>query len=367
MKRKRYRFVVVCLVLVVIMLGACQKNKKKENDDKSGKKDGILIGFSFDSFSVERWKKDCDVFVSKIKDYDSSAEVNVQNANGSKKKQESQIQYLIDKKVDVLVIVSIDSESIKNVVKKAKKAGIKVIAYDRRIKGVDVDLYISFDNYEVGRKMGKALYGSGLKHKKVMMLLGPKEDNNVSMVEKGFRSVMEKNGIEICDCYNVEGWNPEDAANHLFELYENNHNVFDDIDGIMCGNDAIVTGAVNELAEHQIGENIKFVGQDAELEACQRIVNGTQLMTVYKPVGKLAEEAAKYAIKMAKGEECNIPMEKDDELGEDEKRILLETIAVDKTNIDSEIIDSGFHLKQDVYMYSSEDEIITEKSIKNGN
>ena len=96
----------------------------------------------------------------------------------------------IEKKVDVLVIVCIDSDSLSEVVREAKSAGIPVISYDRLIKNADVDLYISFDNEQVGTLMGEALVKAGLPNKKVMMLSGPNEDNNVSLVERGFKDVI---------------------------------------------------------------------------------------------------------------------------------------------------------------------------------
>ena len=121
----------------------------------------------------------------------------MQNANGNLEEQISQIQYLIEKKVDVIVIVASDCNGLSEVVTQAKDAGIIVIAYYRLINNADVDLYISFDNERVGTLMGEALSECYLPHKKVLMLTGPLEDNNVVMIEDGFRSVMQKKGIEI--------------------------------------------------------------------------------------------------------------------------------------------------------------------------
>lgn len=110
---------------------------------------------SFDSFVIERWQRDRDIFVSTAKEL--GAEVNVQNANGDLEQQKKQINYFIDKGMDVIVVICIDSKGLTEEVQRAKDAGIKIIAYDRLLQNTDIDLYISFDNERVGTMMGEAL------------------------------------------------------------------------------------------------------------------------------------------------------------------------------------------------------------------
>lgn len=368
MGKKIYKLCVIILVLIMVMLCACEKKKdKKEEETKETNKDIIKIGMSFDSFVVERWRKDADVFTSKIKDYYGDAEVNIQNANGNASDQVAQIEYLIESKVDVLVIVCINSESLSGVIEKAKKAGIPIIAYDRLISNANVDLYISFDNYKVGEEMAEALYKAGLPGKKVLMLPGPDEDNNVAMVCEGFKKVMEEKGVRIVDSYSVENWDSLKAKAYIEHLY-NDTEVLDSIDGIMCGNDAIATSVIRTLSELRMtNKNIKVVGQDADIEACQRIVEGTQLMTVYKPVETLASTAADYAIDLARNHKL-------DDVGgtiydgKDEVPYkCLDIIAVDKDNMDETVIKSGFHLYDDVYYNVNKKKKTTEETTKNGN
>lgn len=307
------------------------------------KESKIQIGMSFDSFVIERWQRDRDVFVSTAKEL--GAEVNVQNANGDAKEQVAQIEYFIRKKMDVIVIICIDPDELRSVVKKAKNAGIKVIAYDRMINESDVDLFISFDNEMVGTMMAKSLVGEGLEKKKVIMICGPTTDNNVFYVDTGFRGVMEKEEVEILDVTNCDSWKAEIGGDYVYA----NMDLIEQVDGIMCGNDSVATQVVRALAEKRLAGKIYVVGQDADLEACQRIVEGTQVMTVYKPVEKLAQAAAEYAIKLA----TNVPiddlktmMDGDEEIS----YVFLEPIAVTKENIDEVIIESGYHLKEDVYL-----------------
>ena len=250
--------------------------------------------------------------------------------------------------MDVIVIVCIDSPSIKANIKKARDAGIKVIAYDRLISDADVDLYISFDNKMVGEMMGQALVDNGLKDGKVLMINGAQNDNTVPMVSEGFESVMEKNGNEILDIYYVDGWKAELAGEYV---YSNMAKVIE-CDAIMCGNDDLASRVVTALSEKRLAGKKMVVGQDADLEACQRIVEGTQLMTVYKPIEKLAQRAAECAVKMAKGEDITtlsgITTMSDGSF--DVPYLKIDPVSVNEDNIDEVIIKSGFHLKEDVYL-----------------
>lgn len=331
----------VAFVCVILMLSGCSKNANiqsyKEKDDK------IEIGMCFDSFVIERWQRDRDVFVTTAKEL--GAEVNVQNANGSLETQVSQIKYFIDKQVDVIVIIAIDSKEITDVVKEAKKAGIKVVAYDRLISEANVDLYISFDNEKVGELMAEALVSKLDKNKEILMLCGPTTDTNVAFVEKGFYKVMDNRGIKVANIMNADGWKAELAYSYLSDNYQ----IAIKIGGIMCGNDSLAGQAVRYLSERRLAGIVPVVGQDADLDACQRIVEGVQLMTVYKPVENLAKAAAKYAVMLAKGEE----IEATDTIHDNKYEvsyIKLEPIAVTAKNMDEVIIDSGFHLREDVYL-----------------
>lgn len=342
--RKRMTLV-LALIYVMLFLVSCSKpeSSKEVNDPIEGKK--IQIGMSFDSFVIERWQRDRDVFVSTAKDL--GAEVNVQNANGNIEEQKKQIEYFIQKEMDVIVIICIDSEGLKEQVQKAKEAGIKIIAYDRLIVDADVDLYITFDNERVGTMMGDALAEAGISGGNVLMLGGSATDNNVSLVESGFKKVMQENDVTILDSIHAEGWKAEVAGEYIYDHID----VVKQADAIMCGNDDLASEAVHALAEWKMAGDILVVGQDADLAACQRIVEGTQVMTVYKPVEKLAQRAAECAVMLAKGGSVE---------GEDVATIDngsyevpyvgLEPISVNEENINEVIIGSGFHLKEDVYL-----------------
>ena len=108
----------------------------------------VKIGMAIDDLRLERWQKDRDIFVKKAESL--GAKVFVQSANGNEETQMSQIENMINRGVDVLVIIPYNGQVLSNVVKEAKQEGIKVLAYDRMINDADIDFYISFDNEKVG-------------------------------------------------------------------------------------------------------------------------------------------------------------------------------------------------------------------------
>ncbi|MBP1753884.1 MAG: periplasmic binding protein/LacI transcriptional regulator [Firmicutes bacterium] len=345
---KKWMVILVLLVTATLsMTGCSDKNEDMKDTDVKEKK--IQIGLSFDSYVIERWQRDREVFVSTAQDL--GAEVNVQNANGDVEEQISQIEYLIEKKMDVIVIVAVDSEALSEVLKKAKDAGIICVAYDRLVTNANVDLYISFDNEQVGKLMAEALVAGVPEGGNIVTIFGPKTDHNVTLVEQGFQEVMKEKDINIIYSVYAKGWLAEEAYDAINAAMEIN----DNIDGVLCGNDNLATQAVLALSENRMAGKVIITGQDADLVACQRIVEGTQTMTVYKPVDKLAKAAAEYAVKLAKGEDINVTSTIDD--GSNKvPYVKLEPIAVTKDNIREVIIEGGFQQEEDVYLNVATDE-----------
>ncbi len=340
---KRRISLFLCCILGMLYLPSCGAEKEPVPVETKTEQEKIQIGVTFDSFVIERWQRDKDVFVSAAKKL--GAEVNVQNANGDLKEQISQIKYFIDKKMDVIVVVAVDSYGLEEAVNSAKKAGIKVVAYDRLIMNMNVDLFVSFDNEEVGKLMAEALIDTIPEDGRVVMINGPTRDNNVELVDKGFEQRLARTDIEIVDIVFCDEWRSEEAFNYINHNYGKMYN----IDGIMCGNDGLAGMTIKGLSERRLAGDIMVVGQDADLDACQRVVEGTQTMTVYKPIEKLAQVAAEYTVKLAKGEDFS----KEDTAFDGKQQVpyvKIMPIAVTKENMDEVIIEGGFHLKEDVYL-----------------
>ncbi len=343
------------LAVLVLSLGGCSgggdlpvEAGSKESEAAGGP---VRIGLCFDSFVIERWLRDRDVFVSTAQSL--GAEVNVQNANGEVEEQIEQIRYLISRKMDVIVIIAIDGEALTDVVKEAKNAGIVVISYDRLIREADTDLYISFDNEMVGSLMGEALVEALPEGGKVFEILGSESDNNVWQLKKGFGEAIEGHDIDIVYESFCENWLAELAFDKVNEGLEQTGGK---VDGVMCGNDDLAGQAIKALTENRIAGSVPVVAQDAELSACQRIVEGTQTMTVYKSVDEEARIAACFAVEMAQGKDIrdeSLEYHTSETIFDGAAEVpcyALEPAAVTKKNMDEVIIGGGFHQKEDVYL-----------------
>ncbi|MDR1550258.1 MAG: substrate-binding domain-containing protein [Hungatella sp.] len=345
MKMGRGRLLLV-MVLCCLLVAGCN-NAKAETETEVSVKAGerpLQIGLSIDSFVIERWIRDRDVFVSAAKEL--GAEVNVQNANGDVNEQIEQIKYFIKKQMDVIVVVAGDCEALSDVMKKAKEAGIKTLSYDRLIQNADCDMYISFDNREVGILMAESLVRDIPEGGKIFMIQGPESDHNVAMIREGFESVIQGKNLEVVYKSNCEGWLSEHAFDYAKEALE----MHPDVKGIMCGNDDLATQVFRALSEDRMAGTVCLVGQDGDLMACQRIVEGTQNMTAFKSIEEEARIAAEYAVKLGKGEPLEGIEKTIDDGTYDVPSLELRPLAVTRENMDSVIIQGGFHGKEDVYL-----------------
>ena len=353
-KRFRNRILPVWLILAaVMMLGGCAPKPEPDSpkaDEQVREEKKYQIGLSFDSFVIERWTRDRDVFVSTAESL--GAEVNIQNANGIVDEQISQIRYFIKKKMDVIVIIAIDGTALKQVIEEAKAAGIKVISYDRLILDAQTDLYISFDNRQVGWLMGEALKEALPNGGTLFAIYGSASDHNVSQIEEGLAQSLEGSDLEIVYSAYCTNWLAELAFDYVNEGLEQ----FGSVDGIMCGNDDLAGQAIRALSEHRLAGKAAVVAQDAELSACQRIMEGTQVMTVFKSVDEEAKAAAQLAVALASGTDItdpSSPIVVTDTINDGSGEIpayCIEPVAVTAENMDKEIIGSGFHRREDVYL-----------------
>lgn len=143
----------------------------------------------------------------------------------------------------------------------------------------------------------------------------------------------------------VDSWLAEKALQIMENALTANKN---NVDAVVASNDATAGGAIQALSAQGLSGKVAISGQDADLAAIKRIVNGSQTMTVYKPITKLADKAAEIAVELSKNEK----VEANAELNNDLKNVpayLLDPIAVDKRNINETVIKDGFHTKESIY------------------
>ncbi len=307
---------------------------------------GEKIGLLMSDLRLERWQKDRDLFTEAAESM--GAKVYTQSANGDVTTQISQIENMISRGVDVLVIVPENGEVLSNVLAEAKAEGIKVLAYDRLIKFADIDLYVSFDNVRVGEMQAEALL-ERTPTGNYFLMGGSPTDNNAKMFREGQMNVLQpaidSKKINIVGDQWAMGWSAEAALNIMENgLTANNNN----IDAVVASNDGTAGGAIQALAAQGLDGKVVISGQDADLAAMRRIVKGTQTMTVYKPIAKLAKTSAEMAMKLARNETISATGHVNNST-KDVDAVLLAPVAVSKDNLDSTVIADGFHSHDDVY------------------
>ena len=333
--------------MVIMFTTGCQDADVQLNTPEGQKKDDdIKIGFSMGTLQEERWQRDRDILVARAREL--GAEVIILNAYNDSEEQIRQTGYLIEQGIDILIIIPNDAEKGIEMVNMAKRAGIKVICYDRLIRNANVDLYISFDNVRVGELMALEL-AREVPTGNYLILKGSPTDYNSTMLYKGHMNILNsyirRGNIRVV----AETWAQDWAREYGFQCVEETLEKGIEINGIIAGNDALAAAAIEALSEKRLAGKVAVVGHDADLSACQRVVEGTQLMTVYKPIDKIAKAAAETAIKMAKGEELNVSDTIND--GKyDVPYLMIQPIAVTIDNMQDTIIKDSFHRMEDIYI-----------------
>jgi D-xylose transport system substrate-binding protein len=342
-KKRKQMFVLTMGLLIMSAIGILiymDYQEKLKADQET-----ITIGYLSDNLVIERWQRDQEIFRANATK--QGAEVLVYNANENNATQIQQIQLLIEKEVDVIVVVPYDRDGLSEIIKEARQTGIKVIAYDRLIRNVEIDAYISFDNVKVGELMADELLEHVPKGNYVI-INGSPDDNNSYMFNEGYMNVLsseiEKGNIDIIEEIYADDWREEPAYDLIARLLDEGQQ----IDAIIGANDRLAEAAIRALAEEGLAGKVFVAGHDADISACQRIVEGTQHMTVYKPIRTLAEAAVNLAIQFAKNEEPLVQQTIYNGQA-DIPYIRLDVLSVTQETLDETVIEDGFHRREDVY------------------
>lgn len=322
----------------------------------SSGRDGVTIGLSLDTLKEARWQADRDMFVKRANEL--GARVLVLAANSDDTVQVGDVEKLITKRVDALVIVPHDGAVMAKGVHMAHDAGIPVIAYDRIIRDSDVDLYVSFDNERVGELQARYLVehlptpGRG----RIVRIYGANTDNNAAQFKRGQDRVLEpyisRGDIVVVHEDWAEDWKPENAKRIVNAAITAGGG---DIDAVLASNDGTAGGAVQALREEGLAGAVLVTGQDAETVALQRIAAGTQSMTIYKPLQTLAQGAAELAVRLAERRVVVAHQAVDNGHGP-VPAVLYDVVTVTRDNIEDTVVRDGQATYEDVYRGIPEDE-----------
>ncbi len=292
-----------------------------------------------DTTSLERWKKDKELFEKTAKDLGAIPIVRV--ADSDPDTQYKQAVELINEGIDVLVIIPVDLVKSCEIVKAAHAEDIPVISYDRLIKQCNVDYYISTDNINIGEL--QADYLSKVSPVgNYALISGPTTDNNTFLLHLGWLNILQplidKGDINIVIDKFSNFWLPDESYQLMKEYFKSGGKV----DAIITGNDALATGAIMALKEFGYDGKVLVAGQDADINAVRNIVAGIQTITIYKPIESLIYAAVDAAIKIADGHapsNLNITVNNGKKLV---PAILLKAQVVTRQNIKMTVISEGF-------------------------
>ncbi|GAA3142905.1 sugar ABC transporter substrate-binding protein [Streptomyces rameus] len=353
--RMRRAAVAVAAGAMAVSLAACgsaKESKGGSDHSSSGSKkgDAITVGLLLPENQTARYEKfDKPIIEKQVKDLtNGKGKVVYANAKQDATTQNQQVDTMVTNKVDVLIVDAVDSKAIASSVKKAKDAGIPVVAYDRLAEG-PIDAYTSFDNEEVGHTQGKALLKAlGDKAKpsaKIVMMNGAITDPNAAFFKKGALAEL-KGKVDIAKSYDTKEWKPENANANMegaiSALGKKN------IVGVYSANDGMAGGIITALKA--AGISVPVTGQDAELAGVQRIVTGDQYMSVYKSYPQEAAVAAKMAVALGKGEKLDsIATSKvDSPTTKQVPSVIVPVVSLTKDNIKETVIKDGFYTVNDI-------------------
>jgi len=307
--------------------------------DKPTSSRGLKIGFLMDSLKVERWQTDLDKFQKRAGEL--GARVLVETAEGDDELQLEQAQRLLNVGVKSLVLVAHDAEKAVRIVSAAKAKHVPLLCYERLVHDSDVGFFVGVDASAVGFLQATSLTQIAPKGNYVL-IAGSHADNNATILRdaqwKVLKPFVDRGDIKVVSDTWSKDWNPTEAYAHMTEAIGAAKG---DITAVIASNDGTAGGAIQALAEHNLAGKVLVSGQDADLAAIIRILDGTQTMTIYKPLGSQAKLAAEAAVALAKGE----PVKSAVSFTVGNRAfpaILLSPVVVTKDNVKQTVIKDGF-------------------------
>jgi len=274
-------------------------------------------------------------------------ESDIQNANGDKAKFATIADGMIAGGCSVMAIVNLDSPSAAAVIAKADAAGIPVIDYDRLTLGGGAKYYVSFDNVAVGTAEGeglvKCLQDAGVTEGNVALLNGSPTDNNATLFKQGYEKAIKDAGYKITADQSVPDWDNTKAGTIFEQMYTKANG---DFVGVDAANDGLGGAVISVLDRNGQAGKIFVTGQDATDEGLQRVLLGTQCVTVYKAVKAEAEAAAALMVALANGDTAAADAlatgkTADSESGTDVPSVLLVPVPIFPDNV-KDVIADGF-------------------------
>lgn len=329
----------VLILLSIVFISMFSTSCKKGSDIKVGLLIPAEEGYRWihDKFYIEKAAKEANV------------EVISYEANNDENLQQKQAVEILDKGIDVLILVSVNSNTAASIVREAHSKDVPVIAYDRIIKNCDLDYFLTFEN----DKVGSLMIDYAIENKpsgNYIMLYGESGDMNAQVIkaaqEKALEPYINNGQINILYKTFVEDWSRENAEHIMDKILSVNEQP---IDAIITSYDGLAISAVKSLINAGYDPSkIVITGQDAEIGAIKAIANDQMSLTIYKPIGVMAKAAIDLAIKIAKGENIQLKTYTNNERI-DVPSMFLPPVLVNKNNIETTVIADNFLTREQIY------------------
>ncbi len=347
MKRKLLSVILACAMAVTLLTGC-----------GGGAAGGTKVGVAMPTKDLQRWNQDGANMEAKLKE--AGYQVDLQYASNDIATQVSQIENMINSGCKVLVIASIDGDSLGTVLDQAKEKGVKVIAYDRLIMNSDaVSYYATFDNYKVGTKQGEYIeqqlgLASGAGPFNIELITGDPGDNNARFFFGGAMDVLQKyidNGQLVVKSGQVDfdtvataGWSTEAAQNRFDTIISANYSDGTQLDAVMASNDSTAMGVTNSLEANYTGNWPIITGQDCDIANVKNMIAGKQSMSIFKDTRTLADQTVKMVDAILKGQEAPVNDTKTYDNGKGiVPSFLCDPVFADINNYKELLIDSGYY------------------------
>ena len=319
---------------------------------------GKKVGVAMPTKDLQRWNQDGSNMEEQLKA--AGYEVDLQYASNDVQTQVSQIENMINGGCNVLVIASIDGESLGTVLETAKAAGIPVIAYDRLIMKTDaVSYYATFDNYMVGTKQGQYIIDTlDLNNAAGPFTMeitgGDPGDNNAKYFYNGAMDLLKpfidegkivvKSGQVDFEQVATASWATENAQSRMENILSSNYADGTDLYICLCSNDSTALGVENALAANYKGKYPVITGQDCDVANVQNMIDGKQSMSIFKDTRTLASQVVKMVGQILNGETVDV---NDKETYNNGNKVvesfLCEPVFADVNNYKELLIDSGYY------------------------
>lgn len=294
------KLLLVLAASLLMSLASCVSAPVGDQNAATKKKDGrIRIGFSMDTLK-EHWVKDKALVEKRAGELGADVVVNVAESNDER--QLKQIDDFLTQGVDVLIIAPHNGQVMATAVEKAKAKGVPVVSYDRLILSDQIDVLVSHLHSLAGQMQAEYALKNAPKGNYVMIYGAPTDNNALIMKEAQMailKPAVDRGDIKIVADQHARDWSSEEALKIAENALTQNRN---EIVAFVCSNDGTAGGAVQALKKQGLIGKVVVTGMDAQIDALQRIAQGEQSMTVYKPIQPIAYAAVEAAVKLAKGE-----------------------------------------------------------------